>query len=264
MSQKIPAPIQPALQAYLSLMNERLPGLVNGFYLEGSIALGGFNERFSDIDFVTTLNRQATPIEIDTLRGIHKVIEERHPQWKMAGSYILSVDLGCWESKAEPNLYYHEGVLRPDGCFELQSVEGWILKNHGIVLIGPEPRDLPFTVEWDLLITRMRENLNTYWVSWTRRPDRLAALLSDWGIQWAVLGVLRQFYSFREESITTKSKAGKYALTCVPSRWRQLIQEALNIREGETTSAYRFRVGRGIEAIRFLKYIIQTCNTSHA
>ena len=94
--------------------------------------------------------------------------------------------------------------------------------------------------------------------------DGFAVMLADWGIQWTVLGVLRQFYSFRENSITTKVKAGEYALTCVPTRWHSLIQEAIDIREGKKGSAYRSRIVRMIEAVRFLKFIIQTCNEDFA
>ena len=60
MNQRIPELVRPLFQAYVSLMDQQLSGLMNAFYVEGSIALGGFNERFSDIDFVAILDRQAT------------------------------------------------------------------------------------------------------------------------------------------------------------------------------------------------------------
>jgi hypothetical protein len=241
-------------------VNQQLPGLIQAFYIEGSIALGEFNERLSDIDFVAVLKRSAASAEIECLRDIHTLIEKTYPRWKMSGRYLQFDRLGRLDDRVERILYFHDGRLRLDGHFELNSVEGWILKNHGVVLIGPEPHELPFTIDWELLINKMRENLNTYWVRWTRRPSCLITMLSDWGIQWTVLGVLRQFYSFRENSITTKTKAGEYALTCVPTCWRRLIQEAINIRAGKKPSAYRFRVVRMVEAVNFLKYIIQSCN----
>jgi hypothetical protein len=264
MDHRIPEPVRPTLQDYVSRVNDQVPGLMKAFFIEGSIALGGFNTCFSDIDFVAILDHPATPMEFKALRGIHRAIEKRCPRWKLMGSYLQSADLDGFDREIEPHPTYHGGVLRPHGHFELDSVEGWILKNHGIALFGPEPQDLPFTVDWDLLIKKMRENLNTYWASWTRRPGRIIRMLSDWGIQWAVLGVLRQFYSFRENTITTKTKAGEYALTCVPARWHGLIREAIDIREGNKSTAYRLRVARAIEAVSFLKYIIQTCNASFA
>jgi Domain of unknown function (DUF4111)/Nucleotidyltransferase domain len=271
MNQRIPEPIRPTLQDYISLVNQQIPGLMKGFYVEGSIALGEFNEHFSDIDFVALLNRPLTSTEFSTLRHIHKVIGNSYPRWKMSGSYLQSDDLGSCNNLVEANICY-EGRLRLEGHFDWNWVAGWILKNHGIAIIGPEPQALPVTIDWDRLIKRMRENLNSYWAGWTRRPDAIGEMMFDLGIQWAVLGVLRQFYSFRENAITTKTKAGEYALTCVPRRWHRLIQEAIDIRAGRRSSAYRFRIVRTkasayqlrivrtMEAVRFLKFIIQTCN----
>ncbi|MBI1926586.1 DUF4111 domain-containing protein [Candidatus Poribacteria bacterium] len=85
-------------------------------------------------------------------------------------------------------------------------------------------------------------------------------MFSDWGIQWAVLGVLRQFYTFQENQITTKRKAGEYALSCVPTHWHRLIQEAINLRARSKKSLYRLRVIRTIDAVSFLRYIIRSCN----
>lgn len=274
MDQRIPEPIRPTLQGYISLVNQQIPGLMKAFYVEGSIALGEFNEHFSDIDFVALLNRPLTHTEFATLRKIHQVIGKSHPRWKMSGSYLQSDDLGSCNNLVEANTCY-EGRLRLGGHFDWNWVAGWISKNHGIAIIGPEPQALPVTIDWDRLIERMRENLNSYWAGWTRRPEAFGEMLFDLGIQWAVLGVLRQFYSFRENAITTKTKAGEYALTCVPSRWHRLIQEAIDIRAGRRSSAYRFRIVRPktsayqlrfvrtIEAVRFLKFIIQTCNASY-
>jgi hypothetical protein len=179
----------------------------------------------------------------------------------MSGSYLQAADLGRCNHKVEANSCY-EGRLRLQGQFDWNWVDGWTLKNHGIAIIGPEPQSLPVTIDWDRLIKRMRENLNSYWAGWTRRPDYLGGMLLDRGIQWAVLGVLRQFYSFRENTITTKTKAGEYALTCVPSRWHRLIQEAIDIRAGKKAAAYQLRIVRMMEAVSFIKFIIQTCNAS--
>lgn len=180
------------------------------------------------------------------------------------GSYLPSNGLSHFARPTEPQLYYHGGALQSNRRFEVSSVEGWILKQRGIAIMGPQPQDLPFTVDWDIVIKKMRDNLNSFWASYTKQPNRIIVLISDWGIQWTVLGVLRQFYSFRENSITTKTKAGEYALTCLPTCWHRLIREAINIREGKAVSAYRFRAVRAIEVVNFLKYVVQTCNAGFA
>jgi hypothetical protein len=81
-------------------------------------------------------------------------------------------------------------------------------------------------------------------------------LLTDFGIQWAVLGVLRQYYTFREGDITSKTGAGEYALTHLPARWHRLIREAIHIREHTGACSYGFQIFRAVEAWAFLKYVI--------
>lgn len=257
-NQRIPEPVRPILENYVLLTNKELPNLISGFYIVGSIALDGFNEQFSDIDFVAVLNRKLSQADIEELIAIHKIIEKDFFKWKLSGCYLQLYDLGRFENDIKLHPYYHDGKFHPEGYFEINSITWWILKNHGIVIIGKETADLPFTVDWDLLIARMKKNLNSYWVSWT---NRYFVMLSDWGIQWTVLGVLRQYYTFRENSITTKIKAANYALTCLPIRWHSLIQEAIDIREGKKKSLYRSKIVRMVDAVKFLKYIIQTSNT---
>jgi hypothetical protein len=260
MPPKIPDIIQPLLERYLALTGNRLPGLITGFYLTGSIALGGFNERFSDVDFVAVLNRRLADADIDALRLIHQSIAAEYPRWPLSGNYLQPEQLGGSPANCEPHPYYHDGVFHSQGYFELNPVTWWTLKNCGIALAGCAAHDLPFRVDWDALVSWMRRNLNTYWAGWTWQPARLFMLFSDWGIQWAVLGVLRQFYTFRENSIATKEEAGRYALAILPARWRRLIGEALAIREGEGHSAYRFRFARMVEAVSFLRFVIRECN----
>ena len=260
MDERIPGPVQPIIGRYLLLANKQLPDLINAIYIIGSIALGEFNDRFSDIDFITLLNRKISPAELEKLRDIHNVIAKIHPRWKMSGSYIQLANLGAIDNKVLPHPHYHDGILHPNERSELNLVTWWELRNHGIAIMDTTPQNFSFTVDWNLLIVKMRENMNSYWASWTKQPRRILVMYSDWGIQWTVLGVLRQFYTFRENRITTKVRAAEYSLDCLPARWHQLIREAINIREGKRKTTYRFQILRTIEAVNFLSYIIQICN----
>ncbi len=66
---RIPEPICPLLQDYLELLSDRVPDLIAVCYLHGSIALDAFNERLSDIDFVTVLRQRPTS---EHLTQLHK------------------------------------------------------------------------------------------------------------------------------------------------------------------------------------------------
>lgn len=255
-----PASIQPLIDDYLGLITSRLPDFLTGIYLHGSLALGAFNPHFSDIDFVSDVSRRCTASDISALRAIHEVLAQRYPRWPLEGSYLQWDDLGQSEATILPHPHIHDGMVHPSGYHDINAVTWWLLKHHGIAILGPAPDQLDIQVDWDELIVKMHHNMNSYWVRFTTNPRRMAWLLSDYGVQWAVLGVLRQFYTFRERDITSKTAAGIYAFRHTPRHWHQLIQEALSIRAGTHTSAYRFRIVRAIATCAFLRYIIDVCN----
>jgi Domain of unknown function (DUF4111) len=260
----IPQSVQQVLDEYTALIHEQLPGLLAGVYLHGSLALGAFDPRLSDIDFISITSRRCSATDIDSLRAIHDALRQRYPQAHLEGSYLQSDDLGRFEDTIPPHPHIHDGVLHISGHFDINAVTWWVLKHRGITVVGPPAEHFDYQVDWDDLIAKMHHNMNTYWASFTTNPRRIAWLLTDDGIQWAVLGVLRQFYTFREHAITSKISAGIYGLQHTPRRWQHLIQEALDIRAGMATSSYRSRVVRALAAYTFLQLIITACNTNSA
>jgi hypothetical protein len=257
---RIPEVIKPQLDEYITLLEQELPGFVNGLYLHGSIALGAFNERMSDIDFIALCSRPHTPDDVEQLRQVHGIVAQKYPRWALQGSYLQWENLGQFEEISPPYPAYSDGALNPNEHHGPDLVTWWLVKTRGQALIGLAPEKLPFDVDWNTLIAKMHENLNTYWASYTRNPTRMAWLLSDYGVQWAVLGVLRQYYTFREHDIISKTGAGEYALKHLPVRWHPLIQEAIAIRERDNTPFYHLRIVRAVKAISFLKYVIDVCN----
>ncbi|MEH2049685.1 aminoglycoside adenylyltransferase domain-containing protein [Nostoc sp.] len=75
-----------------------------------------------------------------------------------------------------------------------------------------------------------------------------------------MLGVLRVFYVLREDEIISKTEAGRYALVHLPPKWHQIIQEAINLREIRHGSSYGSKVSCAVEAVSFLRYVINVCN----
>lgn len=260
MDQRIPELIRPFLQDYLRLLSNGVPDLTEAIYLHGSVALGAFNKRLSDIDFVTVLHRYPTTNEIRHLQAIHQTLAKKYPQWRLDGSYLQWHDLGQLPDAVTPYPHVADGVFYLQGYRDLNLVTWWVLKHHGIAVLGSSPQTLPFSINWDELVDRMHTNLNEYWRSWTRTPTQLVQLLTDYGIQWAVLGVLRLWYAFRKHDITSKTDAGRYALTHLPDRWHRLIQEAMNLRDAPHQRLYRFRIYRAYVAVQFLNDIIERCN----
>lgn len=255
MDSRIPDVIQPLLQSYLHSLEKEVPDLVKAIYLHGSVALGAFDADQSDIDFVAILSRRCTDDDQARLRKIHQAVAAEYPRWQLEGGYVQAEDLGKPQNEIVPYPAFHDGKWQAAGHFEANDVTWWVIKNRGIALLGPNPQALDFTVDWEVLLQNMRDNLNTYWATWTKNPIYMAYLLKDEAIQWAVLGVLRQYYSFQENAITSKIGAGEYALQKLPVEWYPIVQEALNIRAQLPGSLYRSKIKRSREAVALLKFI---------
>jgi hypothetical protein len=260
MANRIPEVLVPTLENYVSLVERYLPNFLNAFYIAGSIALDEFNPHFSDVDFIAVVSHLATKDEVETVHKVHLEVEQRHPNWILSGMYLLHNDLGRPSDEIGERIVFHEGNLPLQNNFEANPVAWWILKHHGISVLGSDPRDLPISVDTKVLVAWTQENMNTYWKSWTQQLGKRMILLTDWGIQWAVLGVARQFYTIREHNIITKRRSGEYALTVIPSQWHRIIKEAIRLRTKADGSRYRFRFARMLDAVNFMKYIIQTSN----
>lgn len=260
MTATVPEIIKPLLAEFLSLLDERLSGLIGGFYLQGSLALGAFNERLSDIDFIAFLNRGWTTRDLAEIQKINDTIHQKYPRWPVDGLFLEWPGYTTPEKVVLPYLKLLNGKITLESHFELNEVTWWVLKNKGITLRGPEAQNLGYTVDWQALLAGMRHNQNTYWANYTRKPSRLAQLLTGWGIEWVVLGSLRQLYTFRENDITSKSGAGQYALQHLPAKWHPIIKEALNLREKPGPSLYKSKVLRAIQAVRFLRFVRKECN----
>ncbi len=253
----LPASVQPLLDGYLTALRQQLPGFATGIFIHGSIALDAFNPRSSDVDMVTVISRRATQDDIARLTEIHRLLNERFPKPLLEVTYLQSSDLGKLGDAIAPHPTVHDGALQPSAHFDENSITWWLLKNRGIAMLGTLP---DFEVDWAKLVADTHQNMNSYWARFTREPQRVAWLYSDFGVQWAVLGVLRQYYTFEAGGITSKDGAGYYALKSLPPHWHRLIEEALGIRQETSTSAYRFRLLRAFEAWRFLRWLIRSCN----
>lgn len=260
MDSRIPAQIEPLLHDFLSALATELPGYVTGFYLHGSIALNAFNEHLSDIDFIAFISRLSSERDLKALRTIHKQIAAKYPAWALEGSYLRWESLGQLEETIPPSPVHHDNKFEQAQKFDVNSVTWWVIKNHGIALIGPQPQELDLVVDWDVLVAKMKGNLNTYWAGFTKKPQHIAWLYSDYGVQWVVLGVLRQYYTFVARDITSKMGAGKYALSHMPCRWHRVIQEAIHIREQVPNSLYSSKLVRAIDAYLFLHHVIRVSN----
>lgn len=266
----LPVAVNKVLKDYINLFNEHLPGTIEGLYLHGSIALDAYVDDSSDIDFITLTNRRLTAGDAEGLSYIHRTLENKYKKPDMDGVYVLREDMGKRCKSRDDHIeypYFNNGQLEFGDYFNFNPITWWVLKSRGIKILGPEIKDFNIDTHSQALSSYVVENMNAYWINRIHMAeksiDHLVQLPSsqiDFEIEWTVLGLLRQFYTIKENDIVSKLAAGEYGLMELPVEWHNIIKEAMNIRSGKKENLFDSERDRLDNAMRFSKYLIQLCN----
>src|SRR5689334_20809451 len=113
MRDKLPAPVNAIIDDYVNRLTSIHQGLVEGIYLTGSVPLGDYYSRKSDIDFITILRDSPSKDLIKLLEIIHRNIERSHNHSKLNG-YYLTLDGIRNDQKTYPSFFRNKmHVARP-------------------------------------------------------------------------------------------------------------------------------------------------------
>lgn len=102
----------------------------------------------------------------------------------------------------------------------------WTLREHGIALAGPDPREFAAEVPADALRSRMRPLIQTF------LPDLLGWTNFDiaWSQRSAVASLCRTLYTLDTGEVTSKPASLEWAKQALNPAWRELIQQVLDDR----------------------------------
>jgi hypothetical protein len=259
----VPDDVQSVLRHYLSRVDAAVPGLVEGLYLIGSLALEDYQPGVSDIDFIAVSSSPVGSEAEEALAAVHEEVATADPDRPaFEGSYVTFDDLRAPASQASMGLRHHDGALSTDRTGRT-PVDWFTLARHGVAIRGPQAATLGIATDRDELSSWCRTNLDRYWRPWVERsqaPTPTAmAMLSDWGVAWGVLGVSRVHYTLATGEITSKSRAGWHGMKSFPSRWRDILGEALRCRPHPPGPPHSLELalGRRAEAIAFMEVVLE-------
>ncbi|WP_308639338.1 aminoglycoside adenylyltransferase domain-containing protein [Paenibacillus silvisoli] len=260
----IPAELIPLMDDFARLLRERVPHLFHGLYLQGSIALGGYQSMKSDIDFIAVLNQPVlSEDDIASIHAVHEELRMKHPFHLAAeGLYTSLAHLSktaAADIESFPKLFH--GGTRALQSGTIDATSAWILKHHGVAVAGPESSALEITVEWDEIRSQMDYNLNVYWAN---KAERAELFMDEEWIEFAVLTLARIVHTLEHRDILTKLDAGYLVLEKQPNERRQrVIREAIRIREGTGGSIYGTELERALDVQRFVRQVIAECNAAY-
>lgn len=251
-----PAVVADVVGAYLALVDDAAPGLVEGLYLEGSVALRDFRPDTSDIDYVAVTARRPDALALAALQRVHGQLRAQWRRPCFDGIYLTWDDLASPPSGDHPGS--HDGRFQTGGAW-LTPVTWHTLARHGLACRGPAPAGVDIWTDPGALTAWVDRNLDEYWarlLSRYSRPSHPAAL-TDYATMWTVTGVSRLHYTLATGEITSKTGAGHYARQAFPARWHRIIDEALRIRERRPRRPYyRSPLARRHDLLAFAEMVI--------
>lgn len=251
------------VEDYLADLEATVPGLVDGCYLTGSVALGDFHPAWSDVDFVTVVRQEPDEVQRVLLADVHERLTARYPKPRFEGYYLRWSDLASPPDHATTLGLHARGGVMHSGPNWVPSILVWHeLAEHGLHVQGPSlerkhiARDPQALREWCLA------SLENHWTPWWFRSARLASSaglgsLGTWAPASGVLGVTRVHYMLSTGRVTSKCGAGEWALGVCEPQWQRLLEECLRIRNRPTKpSLYRNPFSRRRDALAFMDLLM--------
>src|SRR6476661_10943946 len=220
------ADVNDALRDLLAGVRAVLGARFVGMYLTGSLALGDFDPRTSDIDFAVVTTGTLSDDLVKALRDLHARFDTGGSPWagKVEAVYIPRAAL----RDAAPTGVQHPQVEKGRLLFMDQLESGWvfqcyILREHGVPLAGPDPRTLidpvdpdemrraavPIAVIWQALAFH-----DLAWLAWLRERGNQA---------FVALTLCRLLYTLDTGGVASKPAAARWAQQILGGRWAGLL-----------------------------------------
>lgn len=250
----LPAEVHRVTSTFLTTIDRTAPGLVEGLYLHGSLGFGEFFPERSDIDFVAVLADRPDAAALEALAAAHPLVRERHPRPFFDGFHAVRDDLTRPPDECPDLPCTQEGDYRTAGRFDVNPVTWHELARHAVTVRGPRLTEAEVWTDDAALHAYSHRNLTDYWAgvagSLARNPERAA---TPGAAEWCVLGVSRLHHLLSRGTLTSKSGAGRHALTAFAPRWHPIVTEALRLRAApHHPSAYQDDFARrGIDTTAF-------------
>jgi len=199
-----------------------------GLYVYGSLTLGAFDPRHSDVDCVAVIRRPLRPPEEQRLRGGLRRLRERHASMKRLQMTIL-VRRELLRVNGDGWLYQFGRLSRP-GSDGNPIIWANILENGGIVF-GPAPRTFVPKITRPLMRAALMREVTYLHFELITNPRSVWRRRASCR-RYAAFTACRILYSLETGRMTSKPKAAAWALRRLPSGHRAIVRRAASGRAG--------------------------------
>lgn len=224
------ADVNAALGDLLARTQALLGNHLHGVYLVGSLALGDFDPRSSDIDVVVVTDTAITDDLFDGLRGLHAQLAANSSPWaeRIEAVYIPCAAL----RRGAPDTTHYPQRERGTPLFQAPLEEGWpfqrfTLRERGVVVAGPDPRTLVDPVAPQEMRSAVAAIAGMWAEQAARDPSWLEWLQQRDSQIFVVLTLCRMLYSLATGSVASKPQAAAWAMRELGEPWAALVKRSL-------------------------------------
>lgn len=238
---------------------------VKGVYLTGSLSMGDFYSRKSDIDLVVICTERLNEEAFRKLESMQRDNHKRYPKPPVSGYYFVSDDS---KSLPYPVASFSSQTMDYSFRWEFDKILLAELSGQGMTLYGPTVEDLNIQVSKKELLEQISINMNSYWKRWIHKHGGITAgfillMMFPRFTEWGVLGLARQWYTYNTGKITSKLKAGQFCLETFPEEYKDILSEAIQTRKINRTT-FKLSYTRAKKTLALMKYIIREFNITYA
>lgn len=221
-----------------------------GLYLYGSVVMGGYDARISDVDLLAAISSDLDAREFQALKGMVDAIKEQYPQWdeRIEIAFLSLHGLRTFKTHTSPLAKVSPG--EPLHIFEAGAayLMNWYqVRERGVTLFGVPPETIIEPVTKDEFREAVIAHVQGWreWVEATTYPGSQS---------YAILTLCRGLYTVTHGEHTSKVDAAAWAAAQFPA-WAWLIERALAWRLAPQVGA-----GDPVETRRFVNFMIDQVN----
>ncbi|MDQ3654527.1 MAG: DUF4111 domain-containing protein [Chloroflexota bacterium] len=212
------------------ILNDRLVG----YYLTGSLTYGDFERGSSDIDYLVVMEAPVTTAQRQALVDLHGDVGRQYPEWRerIEGSYVTRDMLPNVRPPAQGRPYINQGAFwAPDPPYGNEWLLNlYVLRECGIALIGPEPRESigPVTIG-DVREASKRDLIE----GWLPKADDPTAFADSHLQAYVTLTLCRILHRAAHDGVASKRVASTWVKETYGEPWKSLVERAEHWSHGE-------------------------------
>ena len=235
-----------------------------GFYLQGSFAVGDFDEH-SDLDFIAVIRQALSAAQVSALRVLHHDIYYQPITWAqhLEGSYFPQAMLRDYHQSGRDLWYVDHGsqeLERSTHCNTI--VVRWTLREYGIPLVGPEAATLIDPIPTAALRQEVLATINDWGQDILTHADHYNNRFYQ---AFIVLNYCRMLQTIHTGTLTSKRAGAEWFKATMDPSWSDLVDRAWSGRPDPARSVYtRADPVDFARTLTFLEYAITAANDTMA